>query len=105
MVGWYGITAVEAQAIASEAIETMAAAGTIPATNGTQMEVLAWSNHGAMDMRVTAKELKAGFIQEQYALQDYRSTYWTGAAFSSQLSTFLWAYNVEYLVPLVVSSL
>ncbi|EFX05568.1 amine oxidase flavin-containing superfamily [Grosmannia clavigera kw1407] len=102
---WYGITDVEAQAIASEAIEKMAAAGTIPATNGTKMEVLSWSNHGAMDMRVTADDLKAGYIQEQYSLQGYRSTYWTGAAFSSQLSTFLWAYNEQYLVPLVATDL
>jgi hypothetical protein len=88
----------------NQAVQNLAAAGTIPATNGTEVTIQSWSNHGAMDMRTTAENLKAGYIQNQYALQGYRSTYWTGAAFSSQLSTYLWAYNIEYLVPLVMES-
>lgn len=58
-----------------------------------------------MDMRTTAENLRDGFIQRQYALQGHRSTYWTGAAFGNQLSNYLWAYNLEYLVPLVRGSL
>ncbi|OJJ45218.1 hypothetical protein ASPZODRAFT_143866 [Penicilliopsis zonata CBS 506.65] len=105
VVGWEGFASETAQEMVSEAIETLAAAGTIPATNGTAVTFKAWSNHGAMDMRVTADKLKDGYITDQYALQGHRSTYWTGAAFSNQLSTFLWAYNLEYLVPLVLDSL
>lgn len=103
--GWSNLTTAEAQHLASEAVDKMATAGTIPATNGTELTVHAWSNHGAMDMRTTAANLKQGYIQEQYSLQGYRSTFWSGAAFSSQLSTFLWAYNLEYLVPKVVDSM
>lgn len=105
VVGWEGFTVEEAQALAKEAIEKLADAGTIPATNGVELTINAWSSHGPMDMRATKEDLQAGFIQQLYALQGYRSTYWTGAAFSNQLSTFLWAYNLEYLVPLVVASL
>ena len=104
VVGWDNLTVAEAQALTQDALEKLAEAGTIPATNGVPLTFEAWSDHGPMDMRSTAEDLKAGFIQDQYALQGYRSTYWTGAAFSCQLSTYLWAYNKEYLVPLVVSS-
>ncbi|RAL03001.1 fumarate reductase/succinate dehydrogenase [Aspergillus ibericus CBS 121593] len=104
VVGWLGLTETAAQELANEAVQALAAAGTIPATNGTNLTIKAWSNHGAMDMRTTAENLKAGFIQRQYALQGHRSTYWTGGAFSNQLSTDLWAYNLEYLVPLVLES-
>ena len=90
--------------MANEAVQALAAAGTIPATHGTNLTIKAWSNHGAMDMRTTAENLQAGFIQNQYALQGHRSTYWTGGAFSNQLSTYLWGYNLEYLVPLVRES-
>lgn len=105
VVGWEGFTVDEAQALAKEAIEKLADAGTIPATNGVELTIESWSSHGPMDMRSTKEDLQAGFIQDLYALQGYRSTYWTGAAFSNQLSTYLWAYNLEYLVPLVVASL
>ncbi|PYH92288.1 fumarate reductase/succinate dehydrogenase [Aspergillus ellipticus CBS 707.79] len=104
VVGWLGFTEQAAKDLANEAIQRLAAAGTFPATNGTQMTIHAWSNHGAMDMRTTADNLESGFIQRQYALQGHRSTYWTGAAFSNQLSNYLWAYNLEYLVPLVRDS-
>ncbi|EFX04831.1 fumarate reductase/succinate dehydrogenase [Grosmannia clavigera kw1407] len=103
--GWVGFSVEDAQNLANEALQMMAAAGTIPATNGTNLTIQAWSDYGAMDMRTSAKNLKACFIQQQYSLQGYRSTYWTGGAFSNQLSTYMWAYNKEYLVPLVVASL
>ncbi|PWY70295.1 amine oxidase flavin-containing superfamily [Aspergillus sclerotioniger CBS 115572] len=104
VVGWLGFTESAAQELANEALQALAAAGTIPATNGTNLTIKAWSNHGAMDMRTTAENLKKGYIQNQYALQGYRSTYWTGGAFSNQLSTYLWWFNLEYLVPLVRGS-
>ncbi|KAL1897720.1 hypothetical protein Sste5346_004028 [Sporothrix stenoceras] len=104
VVGWE-LSVDDAQTLAQDALEKLAEAGTIPATNGVPLTIESWSSHGPMDMRVTKEDLQAGFIQELYALQGYRSTYWTGAAFSNQLSTYLWAYNLEYLVPLVVASL
>lgn len=105
VAGWLGYSTEDAQSLANDALQTLASAGTLPDTNGTDLTIQAWSNHGAMDMRTTAENLKSGYIQEQYALQGYRSTYWTGGAFANQLSTYLWAYNKEYLVPLVVNSL
>lgn len=105
VVGRENFTAAEAQALAKKAVQQLAAAGTIPATKGVELTINAWSDHGPMDMRTTKQDLQAGFIQDLYALQGYRSTYWTGAAFSSQLPTYQWAYNLEYLVPLVVAGL
>ncbi|PYI16659.1 fumarate reductase/succinate dehydrogenase [Aspergillus violaceofuscus CBS 115571] len=111
VVGWLGFSEAAAQALANEGIRQLTAAGTLStnataATNRTTpIQVHAWSNHGAMDMRTTAENLRGGFVQRQYALQGHRSTYWTGAAFGNQLSNYLWAYNLEYLVPLVRGSL
>ncbi|OJJ42235.1 hypothetical protein ASPZODRAFT_105594 [Penicilliopsis zonata CBS 506.65] len=104
VVGWLGITTDAAQELANSALHALSAAGTISATNGTNLTIRAWSDHGAMDMRTSADNVREGFIQRQTALQGHRSTYWTGAAFANQLSTYLWAYNLEYLVPLVLSN-
>lgn len=105
VVGWQGFSVDDAQSLAQEALQNLATAGTINVTEGVELDIKGWSNHGPMDMRTSREELEAGFIQDLYALQGHKSTYWTGAAFSSQLSTYLWYYNLEYLVPLVVDSL
>ncbi|EPE10266.1 amine oxidase [Ophiostoma piceae UAMH 11346] len=105
VVGWEGFSIDDAQTMAQEALQNLASSGTINATDGVDLTIKSWSNHGPMDMRTSREELEGGFIQDLYALQGHRSTYWTGAAFSSQLSTYLWYYNLEYLVPLVVDSL
>jgi hypothetical protein len=104
VVGWEDLAVEEAQQMTSEAIDKLISAGTLNATENAELTIKTWSNHGAMDMRTTKENLQNGYIQNQYALQGYRSTYWTGAAFSNQLSTYLWAYNLEYLTPLVVKS-
>ncbi|KAF2469212.1 fumarate reductase/succinate dehydrogenase flavo protein-like protein [Lindgomyces ingoldianus] len=86
-----------------KAVASMVAQGTIPDTNGTvNFEVFA--DHGAIHSRVSTEQLKEGFIQKQLVLQGKRSTWYTGAAFSSGYSTVLWAYN-ELLLPKMVEGL
>lgn len=70
-------------------------------TNGTKLQWADFSDHGPMHFRVSAAELKAGFVQDQYALQGKRSTWYTGGAFSVQFQTTLWEFNDRILPDLV----
>lgn len=92
------------QALINETINTMIVAGTLPESNGSSLSFPDFANHGMMHSRVSADELRAGFIQQQYALQGRRSTYYTGAAFSAGFSTVLWAFNEE-LLPKVIDGI
>lgn len=81
----------------------MKESGVLAATD-QMLQFAALEDHGPMHMRVEAKHIKAGFIQAQYALQGHRSTWWTGAAFSAQFTTVLWAFN-DLLLPMMVESM
>ncbi|KAK8024545.1 hypothetical protein PG993_012611 [Apiospora rasikravindrae] len=71
------------------------------AAAAAEVEFPAFADHGLMHSRVSAAELRGGFIQEQLALQGRRSTWYTGAAFTSAFSTVLWEYN-NVLLPEVI---
>lgn len=96
-------TAESMQTLIAKSIDTMIEAGTIPSSNGS-LTFPAFANHGKMHPRVTADELRSGFIQEQLSLQGHLSTWYTGAAFSAGFSTVLWEYN-KVLLPEVVEGL
>lgn len=66
-----------------------------------EVEFPAFADHGLMHSRVSAAELRGGFIQRQLGLQGRRSTWYTGAAFTSAFSTVLWEYN-NVLLPHVI---
>jgi hypothetical protein len=66
--------------------------------------VYAFMDHGPMHLHVGTQDLKKGFIQEQYALQGLRSTWYTGAAWSMQFTTVLWELN-EVLFPKLLKGL
>lgn len=69
-----------------------------------EMEFAVVENHGAMHLRVDGEALRAGFVQEQMALQGRRGTWWTGAAWSAQFSTVVWGFN-ERLLPMMVEGM
>lgn len=91
------------KALIARSIDAMIEAGTIPASEG-ELTFSAFADHGKMHPRVTAEDLRAGFIQKQLALQGHRSTWYTGAAFSAGFSTVLWEYN-KVLLPKMVEGL
>lgn len=91
------------QVLIKKSVDNMVAAGTVPESNGT-VTFPAFGDHGLMHSRVSTDELRRGFIQRQLALQGRRSTWYTGAAFSSGYSTVLWAYN-EILLPKVIAEI
>lgn len=86
--------------VISKHIKDMIEAGTLPPSNGT-VEYAVFADHGHMHAHVTAKELRAGFIQKLYSLQGRKNTWYTGAAWSGQFSTVLWKFNEELLPRLI----
>ncbi|KAF2654666.1 FAD/NAD(P)-binding domain-containing protein [Lophiostoma macrostomum CBS 122681] len=102
-VGTDGDTPESMKRVIEKTIDSMVANGTIPDTNGTTNFPI-FADHGMMHSRVSAEELKSGFIQRQLALQGKRNTWYTGAVFSTGYSTVLWAYN-EVLLPKLIEGL
>ncbi|KAL2152170.1 hypothetical protein VTH82DRAFT_5354 [Thermothelomyces myriococcoides] len=94
------------QALLSKSIDRMIAAGILPAAprGSGRIDYAIFADHGPMHSRVSAAQLRAGFIQQLYSLQGRRNTFYTGAAFSSGFSTVLWEFN-KVLLPKVVEGL
>ena len=69
-----------------------------PADGDAALEFVTFSEHGPMHLAVPAEAYRAGFVEDLYALQGRRSTWWTGAAFASHFQTIIWEYN-EVLLP------
>lgn len=103
MVGNADLDAAGAHQLAVDGFENMVQSGVLAATN-TTLEFAAFEDHGAMHLRVNSSELQAGFIQDQYALQGRRSTWWTGAAWSAQFTTVVWGFNNQ-LLPMMVADM
>lgn len=91
------------RALIGKTIEGMASTGVVDGA-ASEVEFPAFADHGMMHSRVSAEELRGGFIQRQLALQGKRSTWYTGAAFTSAFSTVLWEYN-NVLLPDVIKGI
>ena len=98
-----GLDADGARALVVDGFTKMVESGVLAATD-EPLQFAAFENHGPLHTRVDADEIEAGFIQEQYALQGHRSTWWTGGAFSVQFTTTLWAFN-DLLLPRMINSM
>jgi hypothetical protein len=105
-VGTTADTATSMKSLIGDAIDAMIASGVLPAsgTPGSGVEFELFADHAHMHAHVSADELRAGFLQQLYALQGRRHTWYTGAAFSAGFSTVLWEYN-KVLLPKVVEGL
>jgi hypothetical protein len=96
-----------AEALLQMAFDKLVAAGTIDAgdSSGEPLSFPALETHVVAQPLLTAEELRDGFYQRQYALQELQSTFWTGGAWSAPYSMILWEYNNQYLLPKLVASL
>ncbi|SPO06218.1 uncharacterized protein DNG_08907 [Cephalotrichum gorgonifer] len=93
-----------AQKLVRDSLSALLEAGTIADGDIDDLVFAAFVDHGPMHLRAGLEDIKGGFIQEQYALQGHRSTWYTGAAWSVQFTTLLWAYN-DVLLPKLLESL
>lgn len=103
VVGDAGLDADGARTLVADGFNKMVESGVL-ADNDQPLQFAAFEDHGPMHLHVDADEIKAGFVQAQYALQGHRSTWWTGAAFSAQFTTVLWAFN-DLLLPTMVENM
>lgn len=103
MIGDERLGPEDAQTMAQRSLETLVESGVLPASNQTGLKFEVFSEHGPMHDRVPVKDLKAGFIQDLLGLQGLRSTWYTGAMFSSNYQTILWQYN-DILLPQMLTT-
>ncbi|RYP70060.1 hypothetical protein DL769_005106 [Monosporascus sp. CRB-8-3] len=72
----------------------------------TEPEWLVYQSHTPFHLQVAPEAIKDGFFRNLTALQggfDGRMFY-SGAAFHTQYSTYLWRYNQDVVIPLVLKS-
>lgn len=104
VVGDRNLGSCAAQSLMQRDFDTLVKGGVVPAANSTALEWRGFSTHGAMHMHASAEDLRAGFIQDLYALQGLRSTWWTGGAWVAQFQTHLWWYN-DILLPMMLEGM
>lgn len=90
--------------VIQSALDALIAAGTLNEADGGKLEFKAFAEHGAMHLRVGAGELRDGFVGKLYELQGRRGTWWTGAAWSAQYTSMVWAFT-ETVLPKLVEGL
>lgn len=104
VIGDENLTSTAAQNLIVQNVNDLIAAGTIPPASGAPVDFRAWSGHGAMHLHVPSSEVAGGFIQQQYALQGRRSTWFTGGAWAVNFQSILWAFD-DILLPQLVASM
>jgi hypothetical protein len=88
-----------ARALMQASVDALIQQGVLPpAGDDEALEIVTLSDHSPMHLAVSPEAYRAGFVQDLYALQGQRSTWWTGAAFASHFQTIIWEYN-EVLLP------
>ena len=92
-----------AQELVRDNLASMIEAGTVESGDIEDLVFVAFADHGPMHLRASAEDLAEGFIQDLYALQGRRSTWYTGAAWSVQFTTLVWEFN-EALLPKLLDS-
>ncbi|PIA98431.1 Beta-cyclopiazonate dehydrogenase [Cercospora beticola] len=112
------LTEDEAKAYVTSQVQKLAAAGTLNSVkppdaaagsgdaqtaNGgaVTVEFKAFKSHSSVMWRLPADEIKAGFIQNLYALQGHRSTWYTGSLWCTDFSSNVWAFTDTVLERMV----
>jgi hypothetical protein len=62
-------------------------------------EFVTYKSHSPFELRVSPSAIQAGFYKDMYALQGYRNTWYTGAAFHTQSSSMLWNFTESNVLP------
>ncbi|RTE74413.1 hypothetical protein BHE90_011141, partial [Fusarium euwallaceae] len=94
----------DAKKLVQTNFDTLVKSGAVEASDSAKIKFVAYAQHGPMHMHTSVKEMKKGFIQDLYALQGLRSTWWTGGAWVANFQTHLWWFN-DLLLPRLVQGL
>lgn len=103
-IGDENLSGCAAKTLAQTDFDRLVGSGIMHTPASTKLQWVDFADHGPMHFRVSAADLKAGFVQDQYALQGKRSTWYTGGAFSVQFQTTLWEFN-DIILPDLVAGL
>ncbi|KAJ7215421.1 hypothetical protein GGX14DRAFT_57856 [Mycena pura] len=96
-------TEAQAKQAVVDAFTTLLTAGTFapPAGAEASIEIVAFAEHAGVGFDQSVEMLEQGFIQQMYALQGRRSTWWTGALWCPGYSSNVWAFTDTVLPKLL----
>jgi hypothetical protein len=100
VIGKPGLSEHQAKDLVRNGFNKIGDAGTLPTKN---ISFEAFCNHTPLQLRVSAEELKAGFYKKLYALQGRRSTFYTGAAWTSDVTSTLWVFTEQGILPQILA--
>ncbi|KAJ4390936.1 hypothetical protein N0V93_004535 [Gnomoniopsis smithogilvyi] len=84
-------------------ISRLASSGLVSNTSSVP-NVVAYADHGAFCLQVSAEEIKAGFYKKMNALQGSGNTFWTGATWIAHDSAQIWRFS-EGLLPNITAGI
>jgi len=93
------------EAIVSE-MTTLYEGGAFPPIGSSRpsSEVVAISNHSSVTWGQSVEQLKAGFVQDLYALQGHKHTWYTGGLWCPDYSSNVWAFT-DTVIPRLLENL
>jgi hypothetical protein len=96
-------TAEQATAAILAEMENLYDAGTFSPTSGTEprSSIAQISDHSSARWGQSVAQLKAGFIQDLYALQGHKNTWYTGGLWCPDYSSNVWAFTDTVLPKLL----
>jgi hypothetical protein len=98
------LSAEDAKADILAEMQTMADSGDFPPVNSStpSSDVVAISNHSSVEWgQAVADRLESGFIQDLYALQGHKDTWYTGGLWCPDYSSNVWAFTDTVLPKLL----
>ncbi|KAI9824477.1 MAG: hypothetical protein M1826_007340 [Phylliscum demangeonii] len=108
----HALSDAQVQADTLATVARLRSTGVIPASTSSSSnssgaaaaapEFAAYDRHTPYELTVSAAAIQAGFYKKLYALQGYRSTFYTGAAFQRHASNSVWEFS-EALLPRIVA--
>ena len=90
-----------AKQLVRDSLKNIGDAGTF---NTKRIDFEAFSDHSPIQLRPSAADLQAGFYSRLYALQGLRNTFYTGSAWTSDMSSILWVFT-ETILPGLLAGL
>jgi hypothetical protein len=89
------LNASEAKEVILAEMKTLYDGGAFPPIGSStpSSQVVAISSHSSVGWGQTAEQLKAGFVQDLYALQGHKDTWYTGGLWCPDYSSNVWAFT------------
>lgn len=78
-----------------DAYQTIVDGGAFPPPNGSvsTYEIVAFADHTTVRYNQCVEQQEDGYMQQLYALQGHRSTWYTGSLWSPDFSSSVWAFT------------